>query len=91
MDATYHWSLRPPADRLSVSITSRTAGEERFHAGMELARTELNRANLRRALFYTPLVPAKVLTAIYWQALRLWMKRCPFFPHPKLKTSTTAA
>jgi len=24
----------------------------------------------------------KVLAAIYWQALRLWLKRTPFFTHP---------
>ena len=24
----------------------------------------------------------KVSAAIYWQALRLWLKRTPFHPHP---------
>jgi hypothetical protein len=26
---------------------------------------------------------AKVSGAIYWQALRLWFRRTPFFTHPK--------
>jgi DUF1365 family protein len=25
----------------------------------------------------------KVIGAIYWQALRLWIKRTPFFEHPR--------
>jgi DUF1365 family protein len=25
---------------------------------------------------------ARVTGAIYWQALRLWLKRIPFYPHP---------
>ena len=32
----------------------------------------------------------QVFVAIYWQALRLWRKRCPFFPHPRYRTEPTA-
>lgn len=38
---------------------------------------------LRRSLLRHPWMSAKVLGAIYWQALRLWTKRTPFFSHPK--------
>jgi DUF1365 family protein len=24
----------------------------------------------------------KVILAIHWEALRLWIKRCPFYEHP---------
>jgi hypothetical protein len=24
----------------------------------------------------------KVIAAIYWQALKLWLKRSPYYPHP---------
>ena len=35
-----------------------------------------------RALLRHPLLPLKVAAAIYWQALRLWLKRAPFHAHP---------
>ena len=28
----------------------------------------------------------QVIGAIYWQALRLWLKRNPFHPHPESLT-----
>jgi len=32
-----------------------------------------------------PWMTGRVTWAIYWQALRLWHKRVPFYPHPKHK------
>jgi DUF1365 family protein len=29
-----------------------------------------------------PLMTARVVAAIHWQALRLWLKRVPFHSHP---------
>jgi DUF1365 family protein len=29
----------------------------------------------------------KVAAAIYWQALKLWLKGIPFYPHPKTENS----
>ena len=36
-----------------------------------------------RALARHPWMTGRVIQAIYWQAFRLWWKKCPFYPHPK--------
>jgi len=36
------------------------------------------------------LMTVKVVAAIYWQALRLWIKRCPLYPHPDKRQKIAA-
>jgi DUF1365 family protein len=82
MQASYHWKVSPPGERLAVSISSEQGGQFFFQAALAMQRKPLDRANLRRALVVNPCVPAKVMGSIYYQALRLWMKKAPYFPHP---------
>ncbi len=42
----------------------------------------LSAASVRRAFFGMPLMTWGVVTRIHWQALRLWLKRVPFFTKP---------
>jgi DUF1365 family protein len=42
----------------------------------------LSDAAIRRALMRFPLFTLTVVARIHWQALRLWLKRIPFFPKP---------
>ena len=61
-------------------------GERMFDVGMQLERREWSAAQLRRAALRHPAMALKVLGGIYWQAFRLWWKRTPFHPHPRLAT-----
>ena len=38
--------------------------------------------SLARALLHFPLMTAQVTALIYWQALKLLVKRAPFHAHP---------
>lgn len=43
----------------------------------------LSAASVRRALFGMPFMTLGVVLRIHWQALRLWIKRAPFFSKPQ--------
>jgi hypothetical protein len=49
---------------------------------MTLERREITTGSLAAALVRHPFMTGKVIAAIYWQALKLWLKRCPYYPHP---------
>ena len=82
MEQRYRWQFSRPDDRLRVKMQSFESGDEMFSAILDLRSNELNARSLRQVLVHFPLMTVRVITAIYWQALRLWMKRVPFVPHP---------
>jgi DUF1365 family protein len=54
-----------------------------FDATMVLDRRELNTVNLARVLLRYPAMTLRVVAAIHWQALRLWLRRNPVYDHPQ--------
>jgi len=88
MDMRYDWRLTTPGEELRIHMENlqQKDGHSRraFDATLALQREEISSATLSRALLRYPLITAKVSGAIYWQALRLWFRRTPFFTHPKL-------
>lgn len=82
MDMRYRWRLTTPNGRLLVHMKNLRDGQRVFDATLTLQRREISSAALAAALLRFPLMTAKVVTAIHWQALRLWLKRTPFFVHP---------
>jgi len=53
-----------------------------FDATMSLRRRELTGATLARALLAYPWMTAGVVTAIHWNALKLWLKGNQVYTHP---------
>lgn len=81
IDMTYHWRISQPADylRLHLSCSKET---KHFEAAIDLQRLPLTSDGLRRMLFAIPSMTIKTIAGIYWQALKLFVKRVPIYTHP---------
>ena len=85
MDVEYRWIFSEPGERLAARIENHAKGGDRiFEASLGLERRPITSANLARALALHPLISIQTVAAIYWQALRLHLKRAPFHPHPEM-------
>ena len=91
MQLEYDWRFSVPGVRLAVHMENLRAGMRLFDATLCLERREMTTANLAGALALYPFLTAKVIAGIYWQALRLWVKRTPFYPHPTQPTNDKPA
>ena len=83
MDVVYDWRFTEPTSQVAIHMENLRDGRPFFDATMRLERRELSGASLARVLVQYPLMTSKIIGAIHWQALRLWIKGVPFFAHPK--------
>jgi len=82
MDIEYQWQFSLPADTLSVHMQNWQQSQAMFYATLKLERQPWQANTLNRLLLSYPWMTTKVVVAIYWQALRLWLKKIPFYSHP---------
>lgn len=91
MDVGYDWRFTQPGSTLSVHMDNLKDGHKFFDATMRLRRHEISSGALARVLVRYPLMTGKVIGAIYYQAFRLWLHHCPFYPHPKKEAPRATA
>jgi DUF1365 family protein len=82
MDMQYQWTFSDPVERLYVHMQNQQHGEHVFAATLALKAYPITARSLVGVLFGFPLMTVKVIAAIHWQALKLWLKRTPVFDHP---------
>lgn len=82
MNMRYRLRLKRNEKGLILSLESYQDQTRIFAAHMALSHMPMNSRSLNWALCGTPFMTGKIVAAIYWEALRLWIKRIPYIPHP---------
>lgn len=90
MAGSYDWRLPRPGALLEASCDLRHGGALSLSARLRLSRTPLSDPNLAFLLLRLPFMTLRVIFAIHWQALKLWLKGAPFHRAPRYDPSAAA-
>jgi len=100
VDLAFDFTLRTPGERLSVQIDDYAGAERTLTSTLTGPRQPLTDARLAWFTLKYPLITLRIIGLIHWHALRLWLKKIPWFakaakpeaqrdlyrPHPSIAT-----
>lgn len=87
MDMDYLWKISPPKNKAMVHIENHQI-KKVFDATLLLKKRPLETKELLSTLISMPSMTLKIVLSIYWQALKLLLKRVPFVSHPNSTTKS---
>jgi uncharacterized protein len=80
MATRYHFRISPPAEQVKLRILEIDREGPLLAATFKGHRRVLNTVELLRSFCALPLVTLKIVAAIHWEALRLWLKGVRLVP-----------
>lgn len=90
MDMRYDFRVTGPDERIVVGISASSSSKAVLNAVLTGRKRELTDRNLMFVFLKIPAITIKVIAAIHWEALRLWVKgiRLHRRPSPPANTAT---
>lgn len=82
MDHEYHFSISKPEKTITIKIDNLNQGVKVHEALLSLNKEDFSKKSLIKALINFPFMTVKVVTAIHWQAIKLWFKGAKFYNNP---------
>jgi uncharacterized protein len=83
MAMRYHFRVSPPGESVKLRILETDRDGPLLAATFNGRHRALTNAALLGSFFSLPLVTFKIVGAIYWEAVRLWLKGARLVPRPK--------
>jgi len=80
LDMTYKWQVKQPDDKLALHLSCYQQSKH-FEAALDMQKKPLTSVNLRKSLMSIPSMTIKTIAGIYWQAIKLFIKRVPIYTH----------
>lgn len=86
MDMHYRFRLNVPNDKQVIAIRLHDKQGLVLTASYSAQHRVLNARSLLKQVMVMPLLSLKVVAGIHWEALRLWIKRVPWFSYVRAKS-----
>ena len=74
MECHYYFRVLKPSDKISVIIDQKDKDGKLLYASQDGKASELNEKNLLTSYISHPLMTFKIIAAIHYEALKLWLK-----------------
>ena len=90
MDCNYFFRILKPAEKISVIIDQYQSNEKILYASQDGKRTEFTSSELIKSYLKHPLMTFKIISAIHFEAFKLWAKGIKFIKKKlKIKNNIT--